>query len=109
MATTEPTYTETNETRLIFNLSRDDETKERTIAIPGVPDPNTGYTDMLAAFDLFATSITSSSLRNQFVQPANWRDNTGSTASTTEAPWTTTGMSIEFYTVQKTRYGYEAE
>lgn len=108
MATTEPIYTETNETRLIFNLSRDDETKERTIAIPGVPDPNTGYTDMLAAFSAFAATMTSQT-KNQFVQPANWRDNTGSTASTTEDPWTTTGLSIEFYTVQKTRYGYEAD
>lgn len=107
MATTAPTYTETNETRLIFQLSRDDETKDRTIALPGVPNPSTGYADMIAAFNTFAAKMTTTN--NQFVQPASWRDDTGSTLSTDEDPWTTTGLSIEFYTVQKTRYGYEAD
>lgn len=106
------TQSNTQETRLIFKLrDADGNTKERTIAIPGkVATPST-QAAVLTAYGAFREHILRETPEQddfdfrQFVQPSNWRDETGSNTTTDLATYTTEDVEIEFYTVEKTRYG----
>lgn len=104
------TYTESNETRLYFSFARNGETKTRYIAIPGVPaEDSARRTTVLSNFRTFRSQLIDNDdgtigVLENFVQPADWRDNTGSSASDDGSAWTTTDVQLEFYTVQKTRY-----
>lgn len=109
------TYTETNETRLYFTFARNGETKTRYIALPGVPDPEgERRTTVINNFNTFRTQVmddgeaTAGSIEN-FIQPADWRDASGSSDVTVDdQPWTTTNVELEFYVVQKTRFDGQA-
>lgn len=105
------TYTETAETRFIFNLQSDNGTgtafTTRTIAVPGQP-PERAQTDFLAALRTWRTELLGNSL-NTFIQPSNWRDNTGSSESEPPvAPYKTVGLEVELYTVQRTKWDDES-
>lgn len=106
------TYTESNETRLYFDFARGGETKTRYIAIPGVPaEDSARRTTVINNFRTFRTQLMDdgddsslgSALEN-FVQPADWRDETGASAEAESTPWKTTDVQLEFYVVQKTRF-----
>lgn len=106
------TATNTNETRLIFKLrDADGNAKERTIAIPGKVATPENLSNVLVAYGKFRNHVLNSTITTgdydlrQFVQPSNWRDETGSTTTTDLAIYTTEDVEIEFYTVEKTRYG----
>lgn len=108
------TYSDQRETRLIFVLTRDEETTTRTISIPGAIAEEDTQTAVLNAFKSFRTGVlterTQDSVYNpdlrQFVQPSNWRDDTGSSEVDSD-PWTTTDIELEFYKVTKERYTAE--
>ncbi len=104
---TSATYAETNESRLVFHLVDEGGTARttRTIALPQVPDSQS-IEDALSAFETFATKYTAATAsdNNIFVQPANWRDDTGSTLGSVEDPWTTESIDFEVYQTQKTTY-----
>lgn len=103
------TYTEQSETRLYFDFERDGETKSRYIALPGVPAENSERrTTVINNFNTFRTQLIdngdgSVGILENFVQPADWRDSTGSSGGT-DNPWTTKDVQLEFYVVQKTRF-----
>lgn len=104
------TYTETSETRLYFEFTRNGETKTRYIAIPGAPaDDDERRTTIISNFNTFRTQLMHNEdagigILEDFVQPADWRDSTGSSESGDGDPWTTTDVQMEFYVVQKTRF-----
>lgn len=97
------TFTETAETRLYFNFMRGDETASRYLSIPGMPIETTST--VLQNFYKFRTYVLAN--MNQFVQPATWRDSTGSSSEDVETPWTTSDVQLEFYKVSRTRYDGE--
>lgn len=104
------TYTESNETRLYFDFARGNETKTRFISLPGVPaEDGERRTTVINNFKTFRTQLLDvegalNPLQN-FVQPSDWRDNTGSSeASDNPQEWATTDVQLEFYVVQKTRF-----
>ncbi len=115
------TYTENNETRLIFSLARDTATAERAVALPGVPGEGEEATRVLEAFGEFRDAYLNSrepasggsaTLPADFFQPTSWRDAIGSLSGTLvspemrdDNPWTTTDVELEFYKVTRTRYG----
>lgn len=104
------TYTESNETRLYFDFTRGNETKTRFISLPGVPaEDGERRTTVINNFRTFRTQLMNSDdgstgLLENFVQPSDWRDATGSSASTDTEEWKTTDVQLEFYVVQKTRF-----
>lgn len=105
------TYQETQETRFIFQLQSENgtgtELKERTITVPGQPTEST-QAAFLAAVKVWRNElINSGTYSPTFIQPTNWRDNTGSSSSTTEDPYRTVGLEVELYTVQKTKWADE--
>lgn len=99
MATTTAT---THETRIYFTLQSASSVVTRYITLPGMPS-GTDYTTVTANFKKFRTFVLSE--LNTFIQPSNWRDDTGSTdASDDQEPYTTTDVQLEFYSVEKVRY-----
>lgn len=105
------TYTESNETRLYFDFARGTSTATRYIAIPGIPaEDSERRTTVINNFRTLRSQLIDSDdgtvgILENFVQPANWRDATGSsTPNPDEEVWTTTDVQLEFYVVQKTRY-----
>lgn len=107
------TVTTTNETRLIFKLRDEDgNAKDRTIAIPGLVATSETQAAVLTAYGAFRTHILNATPSagdfdyRQFVQTSNWRDETGSSQSSSDlATYTTEDVELEFYKVEKTRYG----
>lgn len=104
------TYTESNETRLYFDFTRGNETKTRYISLPGVPaEDSPRRTTVINNFRTFRTQLMddgddqNSGFLENFVQPADWRDMTGSSEGES-TPWKTTNVEMEFYVVQKTRF-----
>lgn len=104
------TYTEQSETRLYFDFARGNETASRYLSLPGIPEEDSEErTTIINNFQTFRTQVMPGSISGigvieDFVQPANWRDLTGSGGSgVDEEQWTTTDVQLEFYTVQKTR------
>lgn len=105
------TYTETAETRFIFQLQSDNGTgtvfTTRTIAVPGQP-PESAQTAFLAAVRTWRLELIND-LMNTFVQPTNWRDNTGSSESEPPVtPYKTVGLEVELYTIQRTKWDDES-
>ncbi len=103
---TSATYAETNESRLVFHLVDEGGTARttRTISLPQVPGSDQ-IEDALDAFETFAAKYTAQANdKNIFVQPANWRDDTGSTLGDVEDPYTTESIDFEVYQTQKTTY-----
>lgn len=104
------TYTESNETRLYFDFARGNETKTRFISLPGVPaEDGERRTTVISNFRTFRTQLLNLESGQQpltnFVQPSDWRDNTGSSeGSDNPQEWATTDVQLEFYVVQKTRF-----
>ena len=106
------TYTESNETRLYFDFARGNETKTRYISLPGVPaEESERRTTVINNFRTFRTQLMyndepGTGILEDFVQPSDWRDATGSSAAGTDDgnPWITTNVQLEFYVVQKTRF-----
>ena len=107
------TISTTQETRLIFKLRDEDgNAKERTIAIPGKIATSSTQDAVLSAYGDFRTHVLNASPGaadfdfRQFVQTSNWRDETGSSETATDlATYTTEDIELEFYKVDKTRYG----
>lgn len=97
----EPTVVSTTEIRVYFTLQNADGTATATryLAIPGEPS-----VDTRGNAQYFKQYILQN--MNQFVQPSTWRDSTGSSidAEDATAPWTTTDVAVEVYSVTKTRY-----
>jgi len=106
------TYTETAETRFIFQLQSDNGTgttfTTRSIAVPGQP-PESAQTAFLAAVRTWRSELVSPEWwLCDFIQPTNWRDNTGSGASNPPvSPYKTVGLEVELYTVQRTKWADE--
>ena len=105
------TYTETAETRFIFQLQSDDGTgtvfTTRTIAVPGQPTEST-QTAFLNEVRLWRADMINGLLAS-FIQPTTWRDNTGSSESDPPvAPYKTVGLEVELYTVQRTKWDDES-
>lgn len=104
------TYTESNETRLYFDFARNGDTKTRYIALPGVPaEDSERRTTVINNFRTLRAQLMHNEeagvgILEDFVQPADWRDNTGSSEAGDGDPWQTTDVQLEFYVVQKTRY-----
>lgn len=115
------TYVETAETKVIFKLQSENGTgtafTDRTLTLPGQPSTDTearaAWLEKCKNFRLLATSNTfviseEHGLKlNQIVQPANWRDQSGSSQSDTAAPYKTIDVEFELYTVQKQRFTAE--
>ena len=107
----------TDETRFIFVLQNEDgEKTERTLATPYALEGATPSSDFVTKFTAFRNSLLNNTtameqVLHKFIQPANWRDNTGSTgAAATDPPvppWETVDLQVEFYTVTKKRYTVE--
>lgn len=106
------TYTETAETRFIFQLQSDNGTgtnfTTRSIAVPGQP-PESAQTAFLAAVRTWRTELLATEWLSVFVQPTTWRDNTGSSESDPPvAPYKTVGLEVELYTIQRTKWDDES-
>ena len=108
------TYNETAETRFIFHLQSDNGTgtvfTTRTIAVPGQPTES-AQTAFLNEVRLWRTDLigTYSDSLALFIQPTNWRDNTGSSESDPPvAPYKTVGLEVELYTIQRTKWDDES-
>lgn len=109
------TYSETNETRFIFQLQSENGTgtdfKTRTLTVPGQPTESTQSAFLTAVRDWRSDLLTHSTaaLTGVFLQPTGWRDDTGSTESETDTPpYKTVGLEVELYTVQRTKWDDES-
>ena len=107
--------TTTAETRVIFTLARGDDKTTRSVALPGKPTTQEEITRIVSAFGKFKERYMTSRLVEgggrapiDYFQPTSWRDAAGS-SETTDEPWTTTNMEMDFYTVERVRYDGEDE
>lgn len=112
------TYVETAETRVIFKLQSElgagTAFTDRTLTLPGQPSEETeARSAWLANCQKFRNFVLSHTLlgatgsyTDEFVQPANWRDKSGSSVST-DSPYKTVDVEFELYTVQKQRFTAE--